>query len=59
MTGFNLQISALGSDYYTICAIAQCSQICGSVKESFLKNGPIPASFCLLSFFSRYNFNTN
>ena len=25
----------------------------------FLKNGPIPASFCLFSSFSRYNFNTN
>ena len=24
-----------------------------------LKNGPIPASFCLFSFFSCYNFNTN
>ena len=23
------------------------------------KNGPIPASFCLFSFFSQYNFNTN
>ena len=23
----------------------------------FFKNGPIPASFCLFSFFSRYNFN--
>ena len=27
-------------------------------KECF-KNGPIPASFCLFSLFSRYNFNTN
>ena len=25
----------------------------------FLTNGPIPASFCLFSFFSCYNFNTN
>ena len=25
----------------------------------FFKNGPIPASFCLFSFFSCYNFNTN
>ena len=25
----------------------------------FSKNGPIPASFCLFSFFSCYNFNTN
>ena len=23
----------------------------------FLKNGPIPASFCLFSLFSQYNFN--
>ena len=27
--------------------------------QSFFKNGPIPASFCLFLFFSRYNFNTN
>ena len=25
----------------------------------FFLNGPIPASFCLFLFFSRYNFNTN
>ena len=25
----------------------------------FLKNGPIPASFCLFLLFSHYNFNTN
>ena len=28
-------------------------------QEFFKKNGPIPASFCLFSFFSCYNFNTN
>ena len=28
-------------------------------NSPFLKNGPIPASFCLFSFFSCYNFNTN
>ena len=28
-------------------------------KLHALKNGPIPASFCLFLFFSRYNFNTN
>ena len=34
---------------------------CNHHKEAvlFLKNGPIPASFCLFSFFSCYNFNTN
>ena len=26
-------------------------------KIRFLKNGPIPASFCLFSLFSHYNFN--
>ena len=26
-------------------------------KDSFFKNGPIPASFCLFSFFFHYNFN--
>ena len=31
----------------------------GSFCSSLLKNGPIPAYFCLFSFFSHYNFNTN
>ena len=39
-------------------------QVCFSVSFDIayfylLKNGPIPASFCLFSFISHYNFNTN
>ena len=35
--------------------------VLGQVLEvgTVLFNGPIPASFCLFSFFSRFNFNTN
>ena len=34
-----------------------CSCKGNSCGLSFLKNGPVPASFCLFSLFSRYNFN--
>ena len=31
--------------------------ICRSICCTYLKSGPIPASFCLFSLFSQYNFN--
>ena len=37
----------------------QCFIVKLPTNPDFFKNGPIPTSFCLFSFFSHYNFNTN
>ena len=49
------------SNIDAICVVAQNNLNDKVIKFFYflIKNGPIPASFCLFSFFSRYNFNTN
>ena len=50
MTGFELLVSGVGSDRSSCWA---------TVQLTVFSKGPILASFCLFSFFSHYNFNTN
>ena len=51
MTGIEPRIFEVGTDCFT--------NHCQTLPFCFFKNGPIPATFCLFSFFSCYNFNTN